>query len=112
MMRRIQPAVRKAVLGAIYTLSLLVWVGLVADTAGTSTFWRLVAKAQSKDFAQANPEPRFHAYDPGARPQILTERFNAAPVMPLGGTAPTRRRTARSCRPLGAALRGRICDTL
>jgi hypothetical protein len=57
-------------------------VHLVADTAGTSTFWRLVAKAQSKDFAQANPEPRFLAYDPGAQPQILTERFNAAPVMP------------------------------
>ena len=57
-------------------------VHLVADTAGTSAFWRLVAKAQSKDFAQANPEPRFLAYDPGAKPQILTERFNAAPVMP------------------------------
>ena len=27
-------------------------------------------------------EPRFLAYDPGAQPQILTERFNAAPVMP------------------------------
>jgi spore germination protein len=34
MMRRSRSAVRKAVLGAIYTLSLLVWVGLVADTAG------------------------------------------------------------------------------
>jgi spore germination protein YaaH len=34
MMRRSYSAVRKAVLGAIYTLSLLVWVGLVADTAG------------------------------------------------------------------------------
>ena len=34
MMRRSHSAVRKAVLGAIYTLSLLVWVGLVADTAG------------------------------------------------------------------------------
>jgi hypothetical protein len=34
MMRRSHSAVRKAVLGAIYTLSLVVWVGLVADTAG------------------------------------------------------------------------------
>jgi spore germination protein YaaH len=33
-MRRIRPAVRKVALGAIYTLSLLVWVALVADTAG------------------------------------------------------------------------------
>jgi len=57
-------------------------VHLVADTAGTSAFWRLVAKAQSVDFAQANPQARFLAYEPGAQPQILTERFNAAPVMP------------------------------
>src|SRR3954469_229742 len=34
MMRRSRSTVRKSVLGAIYTLSLLVWVGLVADTAG------------------------------------------------------------------------------
>jgi spore germination protein YaaH len=34
MMRRTRPAVRKATFGAIYTLSLLVWVALVADTAG------------------------------------------------------------------------------
>ena len=57
-------------------------VHLVADTAGTSAFWRLVAKAQSVDFAQANPQARILAYDPGAQPQILTENFNAAPLMP------------------------------
>ena len=57
-------------------------VDLVADTTGTSAFWRLVARAQTKDFEQANPQPRFLAYDPGAQPQILTERFNIAPVMP------------------------------
>src|SRR3954466_12601215 len=34
MMRRTRSAMRKAFFGAIYTLSLLVWVGLVADTAG------------------------------------------------------------------------------
>jgi spore germination protein YaaH len=34
MMRRTRPAVRKATFGAIYTLSLLVWVALLADTAG------------------------------------------------------------------------------
>src|SRR5215210_6082427 len=34
MIRRSRSVIRKAILGAIYTLSLLVWVGLVADTAG------------------------------------------------------------------------------
>jgi spore germination protein len=34
MMRRTRPAVRKVTFGAIYTLALLVWVALVADTAG------------------------------------------------------------------------------
>lgn len=34
MMRRTGPTLRKATFGAIYTLSLLVWVALVADTAG------------------------------------------------------------------------------
>jgi spore germination protein YaaH len=33
-MRRIRSPLRKATFGAIYTLSLLVWVALVADTAG------------------------------------------------------------------------------
>jgi hypothetical protein len=57
-------------------------VHLVADTAGTSAFWRLVAKAQSQDFAQKDPEARLIAFDPGARPRLLTERINVMPVMP------------------------------
>jgi len=34
MIRRSRPAFRKALLGAVYTLSLLVWVALVVDTVG------------------------------------------------------------------------------
>ena len=39
-------------------------VHLVADTAGTSAFWRLVAKAQSMDFGQANPQARLRRLRP------------------------------------------------
>ena len=34
MMRRLRPRLRKSVLGLIYTTALIVWVALVADTAG------------------------------------------------------------------------------
>src|SRR2546421_3882009 len=34
MMRRIRPSLRKAILGLIYASALLLWVALVADTAG------------------------------------------------------------------------------
>jgi hypothetical protein len=57
-------------------------VHLVADTSGTSAFWRLVAKGQSKDFGQPAPPAPLVAFDPAARPQLLFERFNEAPVMP------------------------------
>ena len=57
-------------------------IHLVADTAGTSAFWRLVAQGQSKDFAEAGTGARLVAFDPAARPRLLLERFNAAPVMP------------------------------
>jgi len=57
-------------------------IHLVADTSGTSAFWRVVAKAQSKDFAQPQPNARLVAFDPSSRPALHTERFNAAPVMP------------------------------
>ena len=57
-------------------------VHLVADTSGTSAFWRIVAKSQSKDFAQPQPKAQLVAFDPSARPALRTERFNAAPVMP------------------------------
>jgi hypothetical protein len=57
-------------------------VHLVADTAGTSAFWQLVARGDSDDMSRPNPAARLVAFDPGARPRLLTERFNAAPVMP------------------------------
>jgi len=57
-------------------------IHLVADTAGTSAFWRLVAKGRSKDFHQPGPDARLVAFDPAARPRLLIERFNVASVMP------------------------------
>jgi len=57
-------------------------VHLVADTTGTSAFWRLLAKAESRDFGPAHPGARLVPYDPAARPQILTERVNGARLMP------------------------------
>jgi len=57
-------------------------VHLVADTAGTSAFWRLVTRGQSQDFAQADPLARLIAFDPAAQPRLLIERVNAMPVMP------------------------------
>ncbi|MEX0733289.1 MAG: sulfotransferase [Steroidobacteraceae bacterium] len=57
-------------------------IHLVADTAGTSAFWRLVGQGQTDNFERRNPDTRLVAFDPAARPRLLTERFNAAPVMP------------------------------
>ena len=57
-------------------------IHLVADTVGTSTFWRLVNQGQVENFDRPNPEARLIAFDPAARPQLLVERFNAAPLMP------------------------------
>jgi hypothetical protein len=57
-------------------------VHLVADTAGTSAFWRLLTEAESGGFARPNPDARLVAFDPAAKPRLLTERFNASPVMP------------------------------
>ena len=57
-------------------------IHLVADTAGTSAFWRLVAQGQSEDFERPSPDARLVAFDPAARPRLLIERFNVAPVMP------------------------------
>ena len=57
-------------------------VHLVADTSGTSAFWRLLAKAESKNFGAVHARARLVPYDPAARPQILTERFNTARLMP------------------------------
>jgi hypothetical protein len=56
-------------------------IHLVADTAGTSAFWRLVAKAQSDSFDRPAPDVPLIEFDANARPQLLIERFNTAPVM-------------------------------
>jgi hypothetical protein len=57
-------------------------IHLVADTAGTSDFWRLVARGQAKDFERPDPDAKLIAFDPDARPRLLIERFNSAPLMP------------------------------
>ncbi len=57
-------------------------IHLVADTAGTSDFWRLAATGRSKDFSQPDAGSRLVAFDPAASPRLLFERFNASPVMP------------------------------
>jgi len=57
-------------------------VHLVADTAGTSAFWRLVTRAQSQDFGAPDLQARLIAFDPAAHPRLLTERINVMPVMP------------------------------
>jgi hypothetical protein len=57
-------------------------IHLVADTTGTSTFWRLIGQGQADDFDRPQADTRFIAYDPAARPELLFERFNVAPLMP------------------------------
>ncbi len=57
-------------------------IHLVADTSGTSAFWNLVARGQAENFERPNPDAKLIAFDAAARPILLTERVNAAPVMP------------------------------
>lgn len=57
-------------------------VHLVADTTGTSAFWRLLTGAESRNFGPAHPQARQLPFDPAARPQLLTERYNTARRMP------------------------------
>ncbi len=57
-------------------------VHLVADTAGTSEFWRLVMQGQSENFDRPNPRARLVGFDPAARPQLMIERFNDWQLMP------------------------------
>ena len=57
-------------------------IHLVADTAGSSAFWRLVSQGQTEGFGQPNPNARLVPYDPAANPSLMTERFNVAPRMP------------------------------
>ena len=57
-------------------------IHLVADTAGTSAFWRLIGQGRPENFEQPNPDARLIAFNPAAKPVVLTERFNSAAVMP------------------------------
>jgi hypothetical protein len=57
-------------------------IHLVADTVGTSAFWRLAGRGQTDDFGRQNADSRLIAFDPAARPKLLIERFNVAPLMP------------------------------
>ena len=57
-------------------------VHLVADTSGTSSFWRIVTRGQSEGFEQPTPGSRFVAFDPASNPRLMIERFNLWPLMP------------------------------
>ena len=57
-------------------------IHLVADTAGTSAFWRLVMQGQSEEFERPHPDSRLVAFDPAARPKLMIERFNVSSLMP------------------------------
>lgn len=52
-------------------------VHLVADTVGSSAFWRLVADAIGTDA----PSPRAVPFEPGAMPELRLERVNTPDVM-------------------------------
>jgi LPS sulfotransferase NodH len=41
-----------------------------------------VAQGEAEDFTKPNPQARLVPFVPSAHPQLRTERFNAAPVMP------------------------------
>lgn len=57
-------------------------IHLVADTTGTSYFWKLVARAQTSRFEQPDPNCRLLQFDPQARFALMIEQFNLMPVMP------------------------------
>ena len=57
-------------------------IHLVADTAGTAAFWRLVTQGQAENFELPHPNSRLIAFDPAVRPKLMTERFNVWPLMP------------------------------
>ena len=57
-------------------------VHLVADTAGSASFWGMVDAALAAERAGGKLDSRLIAYDPGAEPVIRTEKFNAPDVMP------------------------------
>ena len=58
-------------------------VHLVIDTAGSSSFWKMVETAEVID-VRAGPEDQLIAYEKGKKIKILTERFNFTPVMSPG----------------------------
>lgn len=57
-------------------------IHLVADTSGSSAFWRLVAQSQSENFDQPQQAARLVAFDSATRPKLMIERFNTLPLMP------------------------------
>lgn len=57
---------------------------LVLDTAGSARFWETVRLAQAAEAAREPLTARFVPWDPAARPEILTERYNLPPVMSPG----------------------------
>jgi sulfotransferase family protein/aspartyl/asparaginyl beta-hydroxylase len=57
-------------------------IHLVADTAGSSAFWRLITQSQSAKFDQPQQNSRLVSFDPAARPKLMIERFNVWPLMP------------------------------
>ena len=56
-------------------------IHLVADTAGTSGFWRMALQGQSEGFEQPQPNARLIPFDPAARPKLMIEQFNVSPLM-------------------------------
>jgi Aspartyl/Asparaginyl beta-hydroxylase/SEC-C motif len=61
-------------------------VHLVFDTAGSSRFWDTVAASErpGDPDGKARIEDQFVAYRPGAKVQVLTEKYNATPVKSPG----------------------------
>ncbi len=57
-------------------------VHLVADTSGSSPFWEMVNRGVDPFDVNAQLDTRRIAFDPSARVQLATERFNMADVMP------------------------------
>jgi len=57
-------------------------IHLVADTVGTSAFWRLVAKEWPEGPGRSPADAPLVAFDPAARPSLRIERFNTMDVMP------------------------------
>lgn len=57
-------------------------IHLVADTAGSAAFWRMVKASQSEGFELPCTAPAPLPFDPSAAPGLLLEQHNLATVMP------------------------------